>query len=88
MPPPWPPPQLALAAGAQTLQRVRMAKQARHVLRDNAVKHTFSELRTRCDSQTNHVRNASRLDEATRVSIPPHLFFARAAMQLGGHGAH
>ena len=29
-----PPPQLALAAGAQTLQRVRMAKQARHVLRD------------------------------------------------------
>eukprot|EP00320_Phaeocystis_rex_P013993 CAMPEP_0119083980 /NCGR_PEP_ID=MMETSP1178-20130426/127704_1 /TAXON_ID=33656 /ORGANISM="unid sp, Strain CCMP2000" /LENGTH=378 /DNA_ID=CAMNT_0007066901 /DNA_START=32 /DNA_END=1168 /DNA_ORIENTATION=+ len=55
------------------------------LVRDNAVKHTFSSLRTRCrEMNANHVRNASRLAATarTRVQIPPPLLFGRAVMQL------
>ena len=57
------------------------------LVRDNAVKHAFSELRTRCHSNVaNHVQNASMLALAlattVRVGIPPPLLFGRAAMQL------
>lgn len=53
------------------------------LVRDNAVKHAFSELRTRCHSHVaNHVQNASMLATTVRVGIPPPILFGRAAMQL------